>query len=69
MSHKNPDQCVKKNISQPVSWWDAFAKEAKASGISLSEWLGEAAKARLPANTRNKLITRPAAHRKKSLVK
>lgn len=37
----------KKYITQPVDWWVAFEEAAKAEGVSLSVWLGKAAKAKL----------------------
>jgi len=51
----------RKNISNPRDWWAAFETQARADGMSLSEWVGECCKANLPKGT--KLSERPAAHR------
>ncbi len=53
----------RKNISEPSDWWNAFEAQAKAEGFSLSAWLGEAAKAKLPPKVAKKLTERPAANR------
>lgn len=34
----------RKNITQPSDWWAAFEEAAKAEGLTLAAWLGEAAK-------------------------
>lgn len=52
-----------KHIAQPVDWWIAFEEQARAEGISLSAWLGEAARAKLPPNVAKKLSERPPANR------
>jgi len=49
-----------KTISEPSDWWHAFGAQAEAEGLSLSAWLGEAAKAKLPPNVAKKLTERPA---------
>jgi len=54
---------MKKNISQPESWWEAFEIQAAAEGLTLSAWLGEAAKAKLPRDVAKKLTDRPPANR------
>ena len=56
----------RKNISEPTDWWAAFEKQAKSEGMSLSAWLGEAGKAKLPTKVAKKLSERPAAHRPKA---
>lgn len=53
----------RKNITQPPDWWAAFESAAKAEGMTLAEWLGEAAKAKLPKATAKKLSKRPPANR------
>jgi hypothetical protein len=53
----------RKHITQPVDWWEAFEEQAKAEGVSLSSWLGEAAKAKLPPKVAKKLTERPPANR------
>lgn len=55
----------RKNITQPADWWEAFEKQAKAEGMTLAAWLGEAAKAKLPAKVAKKLTDRPPANRPK----
>jgi hypothetical protein len=55
----------RKNITQPADWWVAFEEAAKAEGVSLAAWLGEAAKAKLPQKVSKKLSERPAANRPK----
>lgn len=55
----------RKNITQPADWWEAFEKQAKAEGMTLAAWLGEAAKAKLPAKVAKKLTERPPANRPK----
>lgn len=53
----------RKHITQPVDWWTAFEEAAKAEGVSLSAWLGEAAKKQLPPKVAKKLTERPPANR------
>lgn len=55
----------RKNITQPIDWWTAFEAQAQAEGLTLSAWIGEAAKARLPQKVAKKLSERPPAHRPK----
>lgn len=55
---------VRKNISAPADWWDAFRAQADKEGVdSLAEWLAEAGKAKLPKRVQAKLSERPPAHR------
>lgn len=56
----------RKNITQPSDWWHAFQEQAKAEGMTMSAWLGEAAKAKLSPNVAKKLTERPPANRPKS---
>jgi hypothetical protein len=42
-------------LKLPVNWWIAFLNEAESKDISLSEWIGECCRARLPAEKRKKL--------------
>jgi hypothetical protein len=53
----------RKNITQPADWWVAFEEQAKAEGLTLAAWLGEAAKAKLPPKVARKLTERPPANR------
>jgi hypothetical protein len=53
----------RKNITQPSDWWAAFEEQAKAEGMTLAAWLGEAAKAKLPPKVAKKLTERPPANR------
>ena len=53
----------RKNITQPSDWWVAFEEAAKAEGLTLAAWLGEAAKAKLPPKVAKKLTERPPANR------
>jgi hypothetical protein len=53
----------RKHITQPVDWWEAFEAQAKAEGLTLAAWLGEAAKAKLPPKVAKKLTERPPANR------
>jgi hypothetical protein len=54
---------VKRNISQPEPWWEAFEHQAESEGKTLSAWLGEAGKAKLPREIAKKLTDRPPANR------
>lgn len=42
-------------ISAPPDWWEAFTKAATRSGSSLSEWIRDAAAARLTQSARQRL--------------
>jgi hypothetical protein len=55
-----------KKTTQPADWWAAFRAEADSRGMTLSEWIGEAAKNQLPTDIRKSLSERPAAHRPKT---
>jgi len=48
----------RKNITQPVDWWDAFEAAAAAEGVSLAEWLGACGVANLPKDVAAKLSER-----------
>lgn len=62
-----PDQSTeRKNITQPADWWAAFVEQAKKEGMSLSEWLGEIGKEKLPKKTLAKLSQRPKEGRRKN---
>lgn len=56
----------RKHITQPIDWWAAFHEYATKAGVSLSEWLGDAGKEKLPAKVAAKLSDRPSAHRPRS---
>lgn len=58
----------RKHITQPSDWWAAFEKQAKAEGLTLAAWLGEAAKKQLPTKMAKKLSERPPANRPKKNV-
>ena len=53
----------RKHITQPIDWWEAFEEAAKAEGLTLAAWLGEAAKKQLPLKVAKKLTERPPANR------
>ena len=53
----------RKHITQPTDWWVAFEEQAKAEGMTLAAWLGEAAKKQLPPKVAKKLTERPPANR------
>ena len=55
----------RKHITQPADWWAAFEAQAQSEGMTLAAWLGEAAKAKLPAKVAKKLTERPPANRPK----
>lgn len=55
----------RRNITQPPDWWEAFENDAKAAGMSLSEWIGFACMERLPNKIRKTLSPRPPANRPK----
>ena len=54
----------RKNICQPTDWWAAFAANAQAQGLTMSEWLGNAARAHMHTEAET-LSERPAANRPK----
>lgn len=54
---------VRKNITQPADWWAAIENAARAEGITISEWIGNACRKRLPTPIRRSLSARPPAHR------
>lgn len=60
MKHRNG---IRLNITQPTDWVDAFTSAAAADGVSLSEWIGQACLAALPASTRRTLSERPGRGR------
>lgn len=53
-------------ITEPEEWIKAAKAAAKKEGKSLSEWIGEAMLAKLPAKVRSKLPERPSEGRPKS---
>ena len=59
------DEHERKNLSMPPAWWDAFQRAADAAGKTLSEWVGDACSAKLPAAERKRLPTRTSRGRKK----
>lgn len=55
-----------RKISQPADWWRAFEAAASAAGLTLAEWLGEAARRRLPPEVRQQLSRRRKPGRPKA---
>jgi hypothetical protein len=51
------------NTTQPPEWQQAAREAAKAKGMTLSEWVGKAILAALPAKVRRKLPKVRAVHR------
>jgi hypothetical protein len=49
----------RKNITQPVDWWAMFQRAARRAGMTLSEWMGECAKANLRRVEAKNLSLRP----------
>ncbi|MCU0870706.1 MAG: hypothetical protein MUE50_00025 [Pirellulaceae bacterium] len=58
-------QCERRNITQPADWWAAIEAAAAAESVTVSEWIGEACRKRLPVSVRRGLSVRPGAHRPK----
>lgn len=56
---------VRKNITQPADWWQAFETTAKDAGVSLSEWVGDCCVSKLPKAVRDGASKRAGAHRPK----
>ena len=55
----------RRNITQPADWWAAIEAAARADGVTVSEWIGEACRKRLGVAVRRGLSARPAANRPK----
>ena len=55
----------RRNITQPADWWAAIAAAAAAESVTVSEWIGDACRKRLPVSVRRGLSVRPGAHRPK----
>jgi len=53
----------RRNITQPADWWAAIEAAAQADGVTVSEWIGEACRKRLPVSVRRGLSDRPPANR------
>lgn len=49
---------VKKTISQPEDWWQAWEVQAFKAGLHLSEWIAEQCNSQVPEKTRAKLSER-----------
>jgi hypothetical protein len=49
---------LRKNLTMPPDWWEAFERAARAAGETLSEWIGNAARKALPAEQRKRLSER-----------
>jgi len=54
---------IRKNITAPPDWFDAWKSAADAEGLTLSEWIGQRVNSTLPKSTTKKLSQRPPAHR------
>jgi hypothetical protein len=56
-------------ITLPPEWWKAFKRAAEEKGQSLSAWIGEAGKRKLPPEVRDALPApvRPGRPSKKSV--
>lgn len=52
-----------REITQPSEWWEAIQEQADREGMELSEWIGEACKARLTKGTASRLTERSEPHR------
>ena len=48
MGAKTYKTVERRNITQPIDWWAAIAKQAEKEGKSISGWIGEACRAKLP---------------------
>jgi len=59
-------EAIRKNITQPADWWQAFEAEAERRGLNLSQFLGLAGLELLPAKTKRKLSERIRPGRKKN---
>jgi hypothetical protein len=55
----------RRNIPQPADWWAAIEAAAQADGVTVSEWIGEACRKRLPVSVSRGLSARPPANRPK----
>lgn len=49
----------RRNITQPADWWAAIERAADKAGLTVSEWIGEAAVDKLPVSVARKLSERP----------
>jgi hypothetical protein len=58
-------ECERRNITQPADWWAAIEAAAAAESVTVSEWIGEACRKRLPVLVRRGLSKRPPANRPK----
>jgi hypothetical protein len=56
---------IRKNITQPADWWQAFEAKATEAGVALSEWVGLQCAEGLERSVRDGLSKRPGAHRPK----
>jgi hypothetical protein len=58
----------RRNITQPADWWAAFLEEARKQGLTLSEFMGMAAKQKLSNQKQKSLSDRVKPGRKKDVV-
>jgi hypothetical protein len=56
---------VRKNITQPADWWQAFEAQATEAGLTLSEWIGLQCVEGLDRSAKDGLSKRAGAHRPK----
>ena len=55
----------RKNVTQPGDWWAAFEEQAWREGKTLSAWIGDACKDKLPARRASRLSQRERVGAKK----
>ena len=53
----------RRNLTQPADWWAAFEAQAKAEGLTMSEWAGDCMRGNLSKDVAAGLSERPAANR------
>ncbi len=59
---------TRRNILQPVDWWQAFEEQAAREGMSLSAWIGQQCLAGLDCEAADQLSERPPPHRPKRVA-
>lgn len=58
-----PVPTIRRNLSQPKDWWEAFQSQAKKEAMTLSEWIAECCKANLDDSVASNLSERRPANR------
>lgn len=61
--------CERRNITQPADWLAAIEAAAAADGVTVSEWIGEACRKRLPVSVRRENETQTEENEMKSTFK